>query len=115
MNFNLFSNLINPLAGDSASAWQELVNKVAESIDQGIGSLLGIFGLLAVVLTIFYAIKGGFANDPSKRKLALIGMGSLWGLVGLALLAWSLRPIIITLVAGTPPSSAPGSFLNLII
>lgn len=115
MNFNLFSNLINPLAGDSASAWQDIVNKAAETVDKIIGSLFGIFGLLAVVFTIFYAVKGGFSNDASKRKLALTGMGALWLLVGIALFAWSLRPIIITLVTGTPPSSEPGSFLNLII
>lgn len=49
MNLRIFSD-VNPLAGDSASAWQELVNKIGTSIDAVFGSLAGLFALSAVVL-----------------------------------------------------------------
>lgn len=112
MNLRIFSD-VNPLAGDSASAWQELVNKIGTSIDAVFGSLAGLFALSAVVLLVVYAAKGGFTNDPSKRKASLVSMGVLSGLIVFCIIIWSLRSVIINLVAGAAP--APGSFFNLLM
>lgn len=114
MNFNLFSNLVNPLAGDSASAWEDLIGKISNSVDAFVGSLFGIFTLSAIVVTIFYAAKGGFTNDPGKRKGSLIAMAALWGLVIVCIIVWSLRGSIINLVAGAAPAPNPGSFFNFL-
>lgn len=114
MNFNLFSNLVNPLAGDSASAWQDIVNKVTKSVDSILGSLSVFVGLAAFVMTVIHFIKGGFTSNPSKRKASLSALGFLWLAVVACIIAWILRGSIINFVAGAAPTPGPGSFFNFL-
>ena len=80
--------------GPNIDGLTQLSDEVTKIMNNIMGPIWGVVLAGAILVTIIYAVNGGFSSDADRRKKWIKSMVALWAFVGLATIVWSLSNII---------------------